>query len=268
MSANAPCLAHLDAGGLVLTADLRQARILRRLHDQAQIAAGRDAWPTAQILPLEAWLAAQWRDAGARRDDLPAALPAVATRWLWRRLVAADASGLVDPEETGARARGSWLELRAHGGGVGDLARWPLTRDQQAFVAWAQAAESALDERHACDAGDLVRRIVASKALPPPGPPVLLAGFGRPTPAQAGLFEALRRRGWSIDRFEVQVQAGPAFRHAAADPESERAALVGWLRLRLSEAPSGVHGIIVPSLDTERGALERLLEAGLQPELE
>ncbi|HKX98633.1 MAG TPA: PD-(D/E)XK nuclease family protein [Steroidobacteraceae bacterium] len=265
---NAPCIAHLDAGGLVLTADLRQARILRRLHDQAQIAAGRDAWPTAQVLPLEAWLAAQWRDAGTTRDELPVALPAVATRWLWRRLVAADAPGLVDPAETGARARVSWLELRAHGGSVGDLARWPLTRDQQAFVAWAHAAERALDDRRACDAGDLVRRVLESEALPPPGPPVLLVGFSRPTPAQAELFEALHRRGWSIDRFGVQAQAGPAFRHAAADPESERAALVGWLRLRLSEAPGGVHGVIVPSLAAERGALERLLEAGLQPELE
>ena len=265
---NAPCIAHLDAGGLVLTANLRQARILRRLHDQSQITAGRDAWPTAQILPLEAWLAAQWRDAGATRDDLPVALPAVATRWLWRRLVAADAPGLVDPAETGARARGSWLELRAHNGSVGDLVRWPLTRDQQSFVAWAQAAERALEDRFSCDAGDLVRLIVSSEALPSPGPPVLLVGFNRPTPAYAGLFEALRRRGWSIDRFEVQLQAGPAFKHAAADPESERAALVGWLRSRLSQAPGGVHGVIVPSLTAERGALERLFEAGLQPELE
>jgi ATP-dependent helicase/nuclease subunit B len=265
---NTACIAHLDAGGLVLTADLRQARILRRLHDQAQIAAGRDAWPTAQILPLEAWLAGQWRDAGATRDDLPVALAAVATRWLWRRLVAADAPGLVDPAETGDRARDSWLALREHGGSVGDLARWPLTRDQQAFIAWAKAAENALDGRRACDAGELLRRIVASKALPPPGPPVLLVGFSRPTPGQADLFEALRRRGWSIRRFEARVAAGPAFRHAAADPESERAALVDWLRLRLMEAPGGVHGLIVPSLAAERGALERLLEAGLQPELE
>ena len=44
MDLNRRCLAHLDAGGLILTADLRQARILRRLHDRAQIVAGRSAW--------------------------------------------------------------------------------------------------------------------------------------------------------------------------------------------------------------------------------
>ena len=84
MISNARCIAHLDAGGLVLTADLRQARILRRLHDQARIAAGHDAWPTAQVLPLESWLASLWHASLAERDDLPPALPAVAVRWLWR----------------------------------------------------------------------------------------------------------------------------------------------------------------------------------------
>jgi probable DNA repair protein len=268
MNGNTGCLAHLDAGGLVMTADLRQARILRRLHDQAQLAAGREAWPTAQILPLEAWLAAQWRDAGAEREDLPVALPAVTTRWLWRRRVADDSPGLVDPAETGTRARASWLQLRAHAGTVESLGRWPLTRDQQAFVAWARDIERTLQLRGACDAGELVCRIVSDDALPSPGPPILLVGFSRPTPAQARLFEALRDRGWSIDRGEFVQQASLAFRHAATDPESEHAALVAWLRMRLVESPGGVHGVIVPNLDAERGALERLLAAGLQPELE
>lgn len=268
MSANAPCLGHLDAGGLVLTADLRQARILRRLHDQARIAAGHDAWPTAQVLPLESWLASLWREALAERDDLPVALPAVAMRWLWRRLAAADSAGLVDPAAIGARARASWLLLRAHGGSVDGLARWPLTRDQQAFLAWARAAETVLAERRACDAGDLASRVVAHDALPRNGPPILLVGFRRPTPAQASLFDALAQRGFDVQRFEAEPQAGIAWRYAAADPESERAALAAWLRMRLAAAPGGVHGLQVPNLAGERGALERALEAALQPALE
>ena len=268
MNGNAGCLSHLDAGGLVLTADLRQARILRRLHDQAQLAAGREAWPTAQILPLEAWLARQWRDAGAERDDLPIALPAVATRWLWRRLVADEAPGLVDPAETGARARASWLQLRAHAGTVEGLSRWPLTRDQQAFVGWARQVEQALRERGSCDLAELAWRVVLEDALPPPGPPIQLVGLARPTPAQASLFESLRSRGWSVGHGEFHQRPRHAFRHAAADPESERAALVAWLRSRLAEAPGGVHGVIVPDLDAGRGALERSLAAGLHPELE
>ena len=108
MDLNHRCLAHLDAGGLILTADLRQARILRRLHDQAQIVARREAWPTAQVLPLSAWLDGAWRAAGADRPSMPVALPAIAVNWLWRQHVAVDVPGLIDPAEIGTRARASW----------------------------------------------------------------------------------------------------------------------------------------------------------------
>jgi ATP-dependent helicase/nuclease subunit B len=265
---NAGCLAHLDAGGLVLTADLRQARILRRLHDSARIAAGREAWPTAQVLPLETWLVAAWREAGAANDSLPVALPAVAMRWMWRGLVAADAPSLLDPAEVAARARASWLRLRAHGGDTEGLARWPLTRDQQAFLGWARAMERRLARENACDASDLARRLVADDGLPPPAGPLLLAGFSRPTPAQSALFEALAGGGWQIERPEPPPSGGHAWHHAAADPESERTALIAWLRERLTARPEGVHGLIVPDLASQRGALERALEAALQPALE
>lgn len=268
MELNHRCLAHLDAGGLILTADLRQARILRRLHDQAQIAARREAWPTAQVLPLPAWLDSTWRCAGAERPSMPVALPAIAVNWLWRQRVAVDAPDLIDPAEIGARARASWLLLRAYGGEVADLTRWPLTRDQQAFVAWARAVELELAGRGACDAADLARRIVAENALPSPAAPILLVGFRNPAPAEAALFDALSRQGWAVERASHPGRAGNGTRHAAADPDAERETMIAWLQERLAERPGGVHGIIVPDLAQQRGSLERALEAALQPELE
>ncbi len=268
MDLNRRCLAHLDAGGLIVTADLRQARILRRLHDRAQIAAGRSTWPTAQVLPLEAWLAREWQVAGAEREWLPVALPTVAARWLWRQRVAADAPGLLDPAEIGARARASWLLLRAHGGDVGDLSRWPLTRDQQAFLGWSRAVERELAERGACDSADLIRRFVSEDALPTAGPPLLLVGFRRPTPAESALFAALARAGWSLHQDEAEPAVNTGWRHEAADPDGERAAMIAWLQERLVAQPDGVHGVIVPDLERQRGRLERALESALQPPLE
>ena len=265
---NARCLAHFAAGGLVLTADLRQARILRRLHDRAQLGSGRHAWPTAQVLPLEAWLARAWSEAGAERDELPAALPAVALRWLWRRAVADDTPGLLDPGELGARARASWLALRAHGGRIEDLSQWPLTRDQQAFLRWARTVERELARRRACDSADLARCLTAEGALPEPGPPLLLVGFAQPQPADAALFRALERRGWTVELVETGEARGRTWRHVARDPPSERDAAMAWLRQRLAERPDGVHALIVADLAAQRGALERALESALQPALE
>lgn len=268
MELNRSCLEHLLAGGLILTADLRQARILRRLHDRMQLAAGRRAWPTAQVLPLETWLAAGWRAAAAERPELPAALPASASRWLWRQRVADDVPGLIDPAEIGARARASWLCLRAHGGDTANLSRWPLTRDQQAFLGWSRAVERELTERGACDAADLARRFVADNVLPPPGPPLLLVGFRTPMPAESALFTALAQRGWLLQKAGDEARAGTCSRYAASDPEGERVAMIAWLQERLAERPDGMHGVIVPDLERQRGSLERALESALQPALE
>lgn len=268
MSPNERCIAHLESGGWLLTPDLRQSRIFRRLHDRAQVAAGRAVWPSAQVMPFDGWLALQWREAGAVRDDLPQPLPAVALRWLWRRQAARDVTDLQDPAELGTRARGSWLRLRAHGGAIEELARFPLTRDQQAFARWARAAGDELQARGVCDPADLARLLVASEALPPPGPPLLLAGFRRLTPAQTALLAALKAGGWSVERVVPPADGNVSWQYAAPDPESERAAMLDWMRERLIRQPDGLHAMIVPDLATHRGAIERALEAALQPELE
>lgn len=268
MNSNDRCIAHLEAGGLLLTPDLRQARIHRRLHDRAQASAGRQVWPTAQVLPLDAWLTLQWQRASADRPDLPVILSPVALRWLWWRQAARDAPGLLDPADLGARARASWLRLRAHGGDLAAVSRWPLTRDQQAFLGWARAVEHELQDRQGCDAGDLARRLVEAAVLHATGPPILLAGFRRLAPAAEALFAALSGAGRLVERLQPTPQAGALFRHRAADPESERRTMLAWLRERVARAPAGIHAVVVPDLDANRGALERALAAMLQPALE
>ncbi len=268
MNSNERCIAHLAAGGLLLTPDLRQARILRRLHDRAQANAGRKVWPSAQVLPLDTWLVQQWQRESADRQDLPAILPAIALRWLWCQQADRDAPGLLDPSDLGNRARQSWLRLRAHGGDLAALQQWPLTRDQQAFVGWARSVEGELQARHACDAGGLARLLVERAALPAVGPPILLAGFSRMTPAAVALLGAMSAAGHSIEQHSPPPGGGACFRHQAFDPASERDAMLAWLRERLALAPGGLHALIVPDLDASRGALERAFAAALQPELE
>ena len=261
-------MAHLQSGGWLLTQNLRQSRILRRLHDRAQIAAGHEVWATAQLLPFDAWLETQWREAAAARPELHGLLQPAAAEWLWRQQAARDAPGLIDPAELAAKARASWIRLRAHGGDVAGLERWPLTRDQRAFVSWARSVEAELTDRHVRDPADLARLFVDSGALPAPGPPLMLTGFRRLPAAQAALVAALRTRGWSVD---IDVPATPGagtWRHAAVDPQAEQGASLSWIRAQLERTPAGIHGLIVPDLASRRGAVERALAAALQPELE
>ena len=96
----------------------------------------------------------------------------------------------------------------------------------------------------------------------------MLAGFRRLTPAEESLFAALSAGGRTIERLGPTSEPGACFRHRALDPESERQTMIAWLRDRLALAPDGIHAVIVPDLDANRGALERALAAALQPELE
>lgn len=268
MNPNDRYISHLAAGGLVLAPDLRQARILRRLHDRAQAASGLRAWPTAQVLPLDTWLRNAWRAAAEERPELPLLLPPSALRWLWTREVGRGEQALLDPSALADDARRSWLKLRAHGAESSSLARWPLTRDQQAFRAWSGRIEAELRGRSAWDGGDLSRQIVDCSALPPVGPPILLAGFRRPTPAEARLFEVLAATGHRVERVAPAAATADCRQFRARDPESERRAMLAWLRHRVAASPTGLHALIVPALDVERGALERALAACLQPALE
>ncbi len=260
-----PCL---QTGGWLLTQNLRQSRILRRLHDRAHLAAGHEVWATARLLPFDAWLESQWRDAAATRPELPGLLHPAAAEWLWRQRAARDAPGLIDPAELAARARASWIRLRSYGGDIAGIERWPLTRDQQAFLAWAKAVEAELADRNVRDPLDLARVIVEMHALPAPGPPLLLTGFRRLPPAQSMLVAALRELGWSVEIDEPATAVAGTWQYAAADPEAEQGAALAWIRTRLELKPDGIHGLIVPDLSSRRGAVERALAAALQPELE
>jgi probable DNA repair protein len=255
-------------GVMLLTQNLRQSRILRRLHDRAQIAAGLQVWATAQLLPFDAWLEMQWREAAAARPELPRLLAPAAVEWLWRQRAARDAPGLIDPAELGAKARASWIRLRAHGGDVAGLERWPLTRDQQAFLSWARSVETELAERHVRDPADLTRQFVVMQAAPAAGPPLRLSGFRRLTPAQDALVAALRARGWSVHIDSPATPSAGRWRHEAASPEAEQGAALAWIHAQLERRPEGIHGLILPDLATRRGAVERALAAALQPELE
>jgi probable DNA repair protein len=265
---NDRCIAHLAAGGLVLVPNLRQARILRRLHDRAQVAIGRQVWPTARVLPIDAWLELEWQLASDWRPELPVILPATALCWLWRREVARSAPALLDPADLAARARGSWLKLRAHGADLAAVTRWPLTRDQQAFLSWSRSFEKELRERGACDGADLARRLADEGVVTAAGPPVLLAGFRKLSPAQASLFAALSAAGRTVEFLAPPPSGVAGFRHAAAEPDSERRDMIAWIRERVALAPDGIHAAIVPDLDANRGALERALAAALQPDVE
>ncbi len=268
-SLNRQFIVHLEAGGTVLTANRRQSRIIRRLHDEAQVAAGRRCWPAASVLPVDAWLAEQWRELTARDPGLPMLLSDVEASWPWR----SSATRFLDPAlvsvaDLALAARRAWVQLQRHGGSLDDLELEPLTRDQRQFLQWARDVESRLATEGWLDTGSLELAVAGQAHRLGRLPDLLLAGFDRPAPALSLLMKRLASIGVTIRSASPHGPPGNARLHSAADVAEETRDWLGWARSRLEARPEARLGVIVPDLQARRAAIERALDGHLQPELE
>ncbi len=292
-------LAALETGTPLLTATQRLAREWRRRFDAAQRRQGQAVWPSADVLPLEAWVrraAEEALDAGALglAPAAPAAVPAAGAgsppaggqrpagaapivlsesqaRLLWERIVAESplARDLLRGAATAERAHAAWTLL----------ARWRLPvpalpaaaaaapLEQRAFAGWAAAYEALLAERGWSDPARLPERVTeALRAGAVAAPPrVLLAGFDELPPQTEALLEALRGAGCDVQTVDPPRRGAAAVRCEAPAAEAEAWRAARWARYWLEHEPAARIGLVVPELGTRRAQLVRALEDVLQP---
>jgi ATP-dependent helicase/nuclease subunit B len=269
-SVNARFIRHLEAGGAVLTATRRQAQLIRRLFDEAQLSAGRRSWATADVMPFTAWTAARWQEVARADSGLPILLDDAQAIWPWRRLAGSHTdAALLDAFDLAGAARRAWIALKRHGGTLDLLDRYALTSDQRQFLGWARAVESRLGEARWLDPGQLEAALAGQVSKLAPRGGLLLAGVDERRPRTMDLLlETLVVAGWSVEIAPPGERAGRGFRYPAADPAEEALAIVAWARRKLEGNPRARLGIIVSDLQARRAELERRFAAALQPELE
>ncbi len=266
---NARFVRHLQAGGTLVTASRRQARLIQRLYDRAQQQAGRTVWPSADVLPLSAWAEARWGELEAAGVELPVLLTESQCAWPWRLQASQSTEdALIAADDLGTAARRAWVRLQQFGGTLADLQDLPLTRDQSRFLEWATAVESAQHAAGWLDPGALDTALAARAGRLAVAGPLCIAGFVNLPPAVRRLADALAAAGWQVEFAPLGLTDGVRRVCPAADVEAEAAALVHWARERMLAEPEGRFAAIVPDLASRRAALERLFEAHLQPELE
>ena len=268
-SLNAQFVSHLEAGGTVLTANRRQSRIIRRLHDEARLAAGLRCWPAAAVIPLDAWLAAQWQRLARLDPALPTLLDEAETLWPWR--LSADRHldpGLVALPDLASAARRAWVQLYRYGASLDRLENEVLTRDQRQFLAWSRDVESRLAAEGWEDAGRLEKALADHAGRLLPLPSLLLAGFDRPAPSLVTLMERLSALGVQTAWAVPAGDPGETRLHAADDTAHETRSWLAWARQHLEARPDARLAVVVPDLQARRAAIERALDEYLQPELE
>jgi probable DNA repair protein len=258
------------AGLAVVTPNRRLAQAIAAEFDERQLAAGRTAWESADILPYPAFVERLYDDAlhGEAGAGLPLLLTPDQAQSLWEEIVRRSPQGrqLLAIPETAAHAADAWT--LAHAWQLLErLERTPLDDDGAAFLGWASAYGTRIDRDRLTDRARLPA-IVAGLLDDPrmKKPRQLVAyGFDVVTPQQRAFLQALAARGVRLATCGPARRAGAAVRVAALDARDESALAARWARARLEANPGARIAIVVPDLATRRNALARTLARTMDP---
>lgn len=254
----APALLNelLDAGCIVLTQTRQLAHVLRLEYARHAQRQGRAAWRTPQLLPLGAWLRAQWmaNRASGGVGHLRLLSPAQA-RVVWEQIVVASeqAAELLDIVSAARSAARSWRRLHEYLIPQQRLSAHP-SAEAGALHGWIQQFERRLDELGALDEAQLAMTALQQQWLPEQ--PAALVGFDVITPAARQLLELWQSHG----RLASCVEASRSHDVrviAALDPRAELEMAARWARARV-EAGAGSVGIVLGDLDARRAEVMRV----------
>jgi len=264
MSLDPVLLKALAKDALVLTVNRRMARHLQKNYANEQVAAGKTAWATPQILAWKDWLAQVWQGLVDDRQ----VLDKVQGQVLWQAIVTESEVGtvLLNPDATAATAAKAYSLLR----------QWSMNLtalqgndhlDVQALLLWAQTyeqrceSEAWLDEDTQVDL--LIESIRYGEVLMPSA--VVWAGFDAVTPQQRQLMRAQAEAGSEVGELAVQAQSCSAVLFPAQDRVAELRCAATWVAQKLAQSPDSRIAVVVPDLSSSKAQVERIFDEVLCP---
>lgn len=260
-------LRQLESGATLVTPNRRLARDLGRRFNLAQIGAGRSAWPSADVLPWNAWLERTLGEAA--RDDARLHLLGPAQELaLWQRLIEPwraespllDTAAAARSAAAARRLQLAWrIDLRPEADG--------LPQDARTWLAWARGFEAAcrdgawLEPAQVPDA--LAARVRAGGARLPAL--LILYGFEPLSPQEQALLEALRAAGTRVAVRDADLVESRVRRAQCLTAEEEWAQAARRARALLVADAAQRIGVVVPDLSLRRDAVLRIFDETLDP---
>ena len=209
----------------LITATTRLSRELQREYDREQVAAGLSTWPTAHILPFQAWLAELWDTAvysGEAGGTLRLLRPSE-ERAIWEDIIRAYGENLLlEVPATAAAALKAWGLLCEWGLPL-DAPEWNDSTDSEVFYRWAREFRRRSRENGWLSNAKLpvfIADRIAEGALPVPEQ-IEIVGFLELTPVQKRLFDTLTARGTEVKERVGSQAPGDAVRIGLVDTDRE-----------------------------------------------
>lgn len=260
----------LARGGIVLTANQRAARTLRRAFDLRQRSLGLSAWEPPSILAWDSWLESLWYRLLLEGHASDLLLSPTQEHTVWSALIAADATtSSLRPIDALAETAADAFHL-LHDYRVRHRLHSSVTNsDTRAFDRWAAEFDRRCARTHYLTQAQLpefLRTAISADHLTLP-PELLLVGFDFRSPAQTALLDTIHATGTTIAEL-TQSPSAPSLALAPAPDEStELAACARWLRAYLTGQPDATIAVIVPNIEPERAEIDRVFRNILAPEL-
>ncbi|MDP6675724.1 MAG: PD-(D/E)XK nuclease family protein [Gammaproteobacteria bacterium] len=242
--------------------------------NEAARRAGEQAWPTPDILSLNAWQERLWE------QSLLASGAAGRLQLLSRRQARQagenqlrDSSQLVVPGRRESAVRlvmQSWQLCREWEISTRELTAAAVSIDEHLFADWAVRYKSYLSKRNWIDpwsVAQLTRDDLSAGVIQVPGP-VRFLGFHTVMPQLQKMAETLERlnqfAGWGLPA-EIEV-AGSMVRVGCADLDDERRRIAAWVCSLRKTNPRALIGIVVPQITRHGADLRRELLDTLEPD--
>ncbi len=257
----------LDGTDTLVTVNNRLSVELRARYDRRQLAAGHKVWPSADILPWDAWMQRQYRqvlDSGHTDLDL---LSASQEHLLWEEIIGQQTGGtLLRPAAAADSARSAYALYLAW-----RLDEHPLSLlggdETRSLLAWVKTFEARLARHRLLSPAALPAMLTEAyrkDLMPVPGR-LIYSGFDDLSPVQADLLETLRDLGCELIEYPGEERPGTRQRMQAADSETEIRMAAEWARALLNRQPDMRIAVISVRIAQLRNDLERLFGEILAP---
>ena len=263
----AAALRCLERGGAVVTGNARAARLLRRLHAEAQRAEGKRAWPTPLIHDWDSWLSILWKQYLQNALDAPLLLTPLQERAVWKKIAGASAPDSEAIAKLAARAWELLSDFNAHGERNQSWNR-SATSDAEIFRGWASTFHRECQTNRWISRSDLAALLTDSIQQATIDLPreILLVGFDRLAPTQQTLIDAARAAGITVNGPKAPQWPSESQLVQAKDLRDEVALCAWWARRKLEKDSTISIGIIVQGVEEIRGEIERIFREILMPE--
>lgn len=260
----APLAPLLEAGYTVLTPNYRSARRIRTEWNHTRAAAGKRAWPTARVEPVERWLLAWW-ELAVGHGLLPALTPLDPARVqeLWRQVIAeheADSGGynLLRPAaaaELAGQARETLLRWEVDLAADRTRQAFEVDADCRTFLAWCDRFDKRLAGAGLCTSTDSIAALRRCPADMPRQRLALVDCDDMPPLFHA----AVRALAEEVRVFESPGGQARCLAHAFSSRRGELQAIARWTAQTSRGNPEATIGIVLTDMATDRGSLEYLL---------